>query len=1598
MASPSDFPNSQKSRPRWRRVFEGQREVQSRGATVGDSAGLQFQDVGSTGENYNYASKFVLDFEQNVRLRSLHNSCRQKNYDQSIKEKSKQTCCPDCTPVHLTSETFTTNMDSKTLQEIERALEVARKSLGSLKTTEEMLEHLVTEAKQEENKIAEVINNKFADFITSLNSRKRKLQTELVMNTCNFITDVHNVQMSVMQKSSDLEGAIKIAKELKAKSSLKACHNLSQVLCNLKITPEDEILKVDNLKKRKLPRFYIDYDEIISLLRNMGKFSLDMPNPNVFGDFRLKISNMEDELSGNLSKLNREHRKFVEEMATVTALQEADSYSEGSYTLFQETAVSPTQKCIAFPYAASTPDVIIEEIIEDDQEMSSTENPEDAHPKNVVQKLTPFGPKADTPELVFVSCVINPCHFYVRTLSEKKMAVRLEKALRQFCYQTTSSPRDILELGTIIFVRSKEHGVWCRAKIFELIPAQNINEGKPCGPTKYKICDIAMMQVFLIDFGHSEVLIASGVADEMVVNPDHATLEYIVMEDLCSVVRKPDLHIEAQLRGINKLALHCSLKDIVPKHSSEGWSRAARTQFLRMVNKKAVLMKVFREQDGVLIVDLMKPPANKISSDMPVSLRDALVFLDLARFRTEHSDQLENIVPLQFWSPVIPQENTEVTVVVSHINSLDDFYLQLLEQGPDFAVLLNKVEEVYKNPSGDNLEILCPIQGQPCIARFEDGVWYRAQVIGLPGHQEVEVKYVDFGNTAKINVKDMRKIKDDFLACPAKAIRCKLANIEPYKGAKEWSSKSKDRFEELVRDKCMLCFIIQKFQDNVLSVELYTSVHISPEQSCSINSLLVKEDLASYTTSNTKIIIRSPSEVWDPTLEEIFKTEIEVLKPGYIDLSQMEDFGLVCNKELQVRISHVVSPSKIFAQLLSSEKNLKSLQEKMMAIYSESGNETVQWKIDMNCAAYVNDTNEWMRGQICRIVSENIVEVFFFDFGLVKTMNTNSLRTLEENLKTDKPLAMELSLTDIRPAGGTNQWTATACDVLQRYLTGAVVNIIIQENSSSPLAVKIFGKDGGLYTDISEHMIKEGLAFRKKRAYKAASSTVAPEMPQKIPCQQKNVDVSDLLAKIECTPSPSVPEKEADLSVTKCEEQDLELPVAHPRTVDVYKPPAIPGSDHFSALVSCVSDNGTIYVRPKSQDEMLTKLMNDIQSNFKCLGLLEPYSWQKGEACVVRAADTMWYRGEVIEVGGGIIRVRYLDYGYIEKIPQCHLYPTVLYAEIPPFSIPCQLYKTLPVGGVWQQDAVELLQELLTKRLVEVQIMEQPGDPWGNLSIKLCFDGMSLSSFMAYHKHCIDEDYDGNIPKLDIANCSEDQLEENCEISHEELLLSEADTPLLPPYTMPSLPVLGELFPVRVKHMVSPNEVYLVIDQRDNCEQLDGIKDSGSNWNSESENLDQALQLCNDSIQSYPPLTDFRKDMPCLAEYSDGLWYRGKLLYIKEFNPLSVIVEFVDYGASERLSTSRLRQIPPYLMRYPAQAFKVLLAGFKPASYNSETKRIPYCPEWSTESLWAMREYLSVKQLYASSLTHSPEHTVFLYEDGHLVHLKLVEKGLAKLA
>ncbi|PKU38632.1 ring finger protein hypothetical protein [Limosa lapponica baueri] len=539
---------------------------------------------------------------------------------------------------------------------------------------------------------------------------------------------------------------------------------------------------------------------------------------------------------------------------------------------------------------------------------------------------------------------------------------------------------------------------------------------------------------------------------------------------------------------------------------------------------------------------------------------------------------------------------------------------------------------------------------------------------GLPSSQEVTVKYVDVGNVATLTLNDIRRIKKEFLSFPEKAIRCKLAHIEPYKGSNEWSREAKERFEEMTEVKFMLCSVVEVLDNNILSTELF-DFSAAHGRSFSINCQLVKEDLASFIPGTDRA--------------------------------------------------------------------------------------------DVDCG----DSKEHLK-----------------------------VHLEQENTRLD------------------------GC------------------NSETPCA--------------------------KEDAAAEENNTVSES-------EQKSCKTYKALL--------------------------------HSGMDELYKSPAIPKAKIFQAVV------------------------------------------------------------------------QYIDRGCIEMVPQCHLYPTTSYTDIPPFCIPCELYKTIPIGNYWQQDAVDCLQELLTNEEVEIHVQELPDNPWGKLSVNLYFGGMSLSSFMAYQKYCVAED-------------CQDVLK---------LLLG--DIPILPSYTLPPLPIPGDTFPVRVTHLVSPKEVYICFDPSKNLMKQSAAEGDG-NCDSEVVSLDEALKWCNKSVESLPLLTHFQREMPCLVEYQDGLWYRGKLLSIEEFDPVKVLVQFVDYGSFSVVPTGRLRHIPYHLLKYPVQAVRALLTGFKPASYDKNVERIPYSPEWSVEALWAMMECVEGKPLSASILAVSPEVTISLYGgDENLVHMKLIEMGLADL-
>ncbi|KFP30838.1 RING finger protein 17, partial [Colius striatus] len=1476
-------------------------------------------------------------------------------------------------------------------EDVDEALCIGISNLRRLHDADEMLRYLDLQMKQEGAKLAETADRAFDELISSLLSRKKKLHADLMKIIDSYSADIAKAKEVIEEKEKSLTGAIKIAKELKNTPSMGMYCDLPQVICHLKLPVDAELSSMNSLKERISLRFFLSTDEITTWLENLGSIEFGTRVlvinlfPNIcFPQYSEGNSQPALTLDDKEEMPDCSIQSSAENMFPTHSRESKKKSLANKLSVHEEVITTKVQKTLpmthyqnvpALPKFPSTPDVIIEEIFEDEERETcifGSQIKGSTKDWMLSQKCFWFMSCSGETELVFVSHVINPCHFYIRRYSQKKEAAILETKLKNFCVEKSSYllPSDVLELGGRIFIKSKETRMWCRGTITEIIPLQSEKKRKPCHPVRYKVYDIALLEVFLIDFGSSIVLTSSGYVPAE--KPEHASLQTIETDDVCLCIMKPDQHIEAEFAAIPPLALRCSLKNIAPKNAGEVWGEKAKTTFLEMVNNKVVSVTIFGEENGVLIVDLRAPSFSK-ESNMPLSLKDALVCLGLARFSLPCPSQSENTI-LQYSPPKILQEGEEVFVVVCHINNPNDFYLQLRDS-LDSLNLPEKIQEAYQHVHGNDLEIVCPIQGQACVAKQEDGNWYRAQIIGMANREEVTVKYVDFGNIANLTLKHIRRIKEEFLSFPEKAIRCSLACIEPYEGSNEWNREAKERFEEMTEDKLMLCSVIEILDNNILSVELFdlTVVH---GRSHSINCQLVKEGLASNIPGYTKNTVVRPKEIWDVPLEEIPKTS-ETLNPIDRESVDERDFKSLSKKEQQGRISHVVSPSKIFIQWLASEPILKSLQEKMSAIYRKSQPPSVKWERSMHCAVYLCDLKQWQRGLISRIVSETSAEVILYDSGAGITVDISCLRKLKDSIKRIKILTTECSLADIRPTGGSTQWTATVCEYLSYYLTGAQVKVIIQgTDADCALLVKILCKDEtGQLIDISEHLIKKGLAFRNRRTDKAEKACLISKKHLEVPLEEQNTQLDGFNSKTACAGNSTAPKESITVSEREQKSCKTFKSLFHSGMDKVYNSLLIPRAKNFKAVVSFVGHDGTIHIIPKSIEIPLNKLMSEIQSNFKCCGVPEPYCWKKGEACIVRGSDTLWYRGKVVEVGDSTLQVQYIDRGCIKKVSPYHLYPTTLYTDTPPFCIPCELSKTVPIGNSWQQDAINCLQELLTNKEVDVHVEELPDNAGGKLSISLYFGGVSLSSFMACQMYCVSEDCP-DTPKLKL-------LERDIDVS--------------PSYLLPPLPVPGETFTVRITHLLTPKEVYICLDPSNklmNWPATEGEASGGSKL----ESLDEALRWCNKTVKSLPVLTHFRAEMPCLVEYQDGLWYRAKILSGEELNPAGILVQFVDYGSFSVVPRSRLRHIPYHLLQYPVQAVRALVAGFKPASYDKNTARIPYSPEWTLEALWAMINCIEGKQLTASMLALSPDITISLYEDDKsLVHMKLVEMGLADL-
>ncbi|XP_078698177.1 RING finger protein 17-like isoform X3 [Branchiostoma floridae x Branchiostoma belcheri] len=962
-------------------------------------------------------------------------------------------------------------------------------------------------------------------------------------------------------------------------------------------------------------------------------------------------------------------------------------------------------------------------------------------------------------ELVFVTHIKHPCHFLVQRLSDNDRVDAMMKAINRFCNSQDPEhvSRDNIAVGDLCLAQYSFDHKWYRGRI-RAMSGGTSDDSSDSGTDKKE----PMVEVAYVDYGNSELV------------------------PIRRLRKMPQ-----RFQTIPEMSMCCSLVDIVPIDKETGkWSQEAIQAFAKMVGDKPVLMKILNHSGSLLQVDLHKPPNEDIDTDMPVSLRDALVFLEVAYLRSPHSVPSFTASVLQPRRKFLPAEpllqGQDIPVLGSHVMGPDLFYVQVISvaEAQYMRDMMTQMQELYNQEQGEDWSILCPHEGMVLVAKYEeDDLWYRAQVVDLPGNKQVDITYVDFGNSARVTCSQLKKIPDKFLKLPVQAVPCVLADVEPRDVSKGWSDEARLQFNQMALFKSLVVNVQGKTADSKLQVLLYDSLD---KQTC-INSLLAQEGHGTYTAQGSQPVpvpvpvavreetvgaesvdIQVPEEPAGTDIQEVPLThsssvELEPTLPLEPQLPR-EDIpkapetspngndldidpclappiqeGENC---LPVTVCHVESPAQVFVQLASAGEDgldrkildFISLMSEMEEHYRDSEPSLISWKEQDICCVKYSVDNRWYRGRVSSSKGNNSFEIFHLDYGSREVVSVDNLRPLPEKFQYLPAFAICCHLANLVPAGGKDTWTATACEFLTSLVTGIPCTLVTKgpvEEGSLPVDLlyehrvqetALTAAKASLIS-VSQSLIHEGVALKKKRTTISlkSESVTGPQPAENTATVDHNYNVKNISQEPVAAEADKIPVEEEE---EVCEKWR-------------FRKPCLPAKEQFPIAITFINSKAVIYGQEIKEDnstleDMMLTLQKQNEMGPELTNGSGCYKWKVGEPCQAQfTQDQHWYRARVQKVTEQGVEVQYVDFGNTEVLPAHSLRRLANLMAIPQQCLEMELFGVWPISpdGAWPTEAVLFLLENVMGQTCLAILKSKPSK--GPLRVELVLgDGQNVGEMM----------------------------------------------------------------------------------------------------------------------------------------------------------------------------------------------------------------------------------------------------------------------------
>ncbi|XP_061228342.1 tudor domain-containing protein 15 [Neopsephotus bourkii] len=597
------------------------------------------------------------------------------------------------------------------------------------------------------------------------------------------------------------------------------------------------------------------------------------------------------------------------------------------------------------------------------------------------------------------------------------------------------------------------------------------------------------------------------------------------------------------------------------------------------------------------------------------------------------------------------QVNSKVVGYVSHVNHPSSFYVQFAEDENLIMQLAKELNETMEN-IGHESGLDEPMLGDLVLAEHDtDCFYYRTVIKALKWRKSVEIEFIDYGNAAIVSPSKICRIQRKFLTLPRLSVHCYLSRVKSVP-RESWTNKSTSCLVSKANNKPVTCKFLQQ-QGEQLEIDV-----ICDGKSVS-NDLLQKKCRPRWqkppihnqenrpnqilVTSSNPQDMRSRNGFVDQSktkavrMKNTFKTPLNVL-PQYLNSGQVEGAEVV----------NILESGEFHVQLL---RNVEVLHGLNLVLVKEAQRSDLLRVYDieegLECLTKSEINLEWYRSRVIKkFVQENLMLVFFMDYGRYEMVSLYSAKMLSDEIRSIPKQAVFCKWVWFKKIK-KNQFVHVVNALLDH---GIRILFLRYLECSHICEVDIL---------IGEILLQEYLDTLLSHC----QTIVGPEKSSNTDCKERDTSFK----------------KNAITWL-------LQSGRSYPGFVTAVTDP----SDfcvQFESLFGCMQN--------------LSLLLSDLPDNLPALPqeLVAP-----GASYLIKfGLEAQWNRAEINEVTSQSVVLRFIDYGFLKSIPYSDIHKlkviTKSLSYLPHLAHSCSLHDVVPAKGqYWSDEAKLLFEELLSNR------------------------------------------------------------------------------------------------------------------------------------------------------------------------------------------------------------------------------------------------------------------------------------------------------------